>query len=244
MPPAAAKAVHRGAPGVGHGGAQYERRNPERGVLYRALQDHLETFLAAAAAESDDGAGVPKFVEKEMRAFLSCGVLSKGFARFACSDCACERLVALSCKGRGFCPSCGGKRMTGLAADLTDRVIPFVPVRQFVLSVPHRVRYLLAYDHARCIAVLRIFVRTLLSFYRKRARQRGVRDGRTGSVTFVQRFGSAANLNMHGHVVVLDGVFAEAADGTLMFHAAAQPTEAELSALIATVRTRILSYRA
>lgn len=42
--------------------------------------------------------------------------------------------------------------MTGLAADLTDRVIPFVPVRQFVLSVPHRVRYLLAYDHARCIA--------------------------------------------------------------------------------------------
>lgn len=42
-----------------------------------------------------------------------------------------------------------------------------------VLSMPHRVRYLLAYDHARCIAVLRIFVSTLLGFYRKRASQRG-----------------------------------------------------------------------
>jgi hypothetical protein len=81
----AAKATHPGAGGISHGGS--ERRNPEHGVLYRALQDHLETFLAAAAADSDDGAGVPKFVEKEVRAFLSCGVLSKGFARFACTGC-------------------------------------------------------------------------------------------------------------------------------------------------------------
>jgi hypothetical protein len=83
--------------------------------------------------------------------------------------------------------------MTGLAADLTDRVIPFVPVRQFVLSVPHRLRYLLAYDHERCIAILRIFNRALLCFYRMRARKHGAGRGRTGSVTFLQRFGSAAN---------------------------------------------------
>ena len=51
--------------------------------------------------------------------------------------------------------------MTDIAAHLTDHVVPFVPVRQFVLSFPHRLRYRLAYDHARCTAVLRIFMRAV-----------------------------------------------------------------------------------
>jgi len=76
-------------------------------------------------------------VEKELQAFLKCGVLAHGFSRFRCTDCKFERLVPLSCKGRGFCPSCGGKRMTDIAAHLTDHVVPFVPVRQFVLSFPY-----------------------------------------------------------------------------------------------------------
>jgi hypothetical protein len=134
--------------------------------------------------------------------------------------------------------------MTSLAAELTDRVIPFVPVRQFVLSLPHRQRYRLAYDHSRSIAVLRIFIRTVMSFYRRRGLKRGVRNGRTGSVTFLQRFGSAANCNLHFHVVMLDGVFAEDAHGELFFHAAEPPTEAELAKLIDSVRTRVLRHLA
>jgi hypothetical protein len=47
------------------------------------------------------------FVEQEFRDFLTCGVLAHGFARLRCADCAFERLVPFSCKGRGFCPSCG-----------------------------------------------------------------------------------------------------------------------------------------
>jgi hypothetical protein len=132
--------------------------------------------------------------------------------------------------------------MTSLAAELTDRVIPFVPVRQFVLSLPHRLRYRLAYDHSRSIAVLRIFIRTVMSFYRRRGLKRGVRNGRTGSVTFLQRFGSAANCNLHFHVVMLDGVFAEDAHGELFFHAAEPPTEAELEKLVDSVRTRVLRH--
>jgi hypothetical protein len=50
-------------------------------------------------------------------------------------------------------PSCGGKRMTELALHLTEQVIPHVPVRQFVLSLLHRLRDLLAYDHARSLSV-------------------------------------------------------------------------------------------
>jgi Transposase zinc-binding domain len=126
----------------------YERRRPDEGVLYKTIQAHLETFLSHAA-EVHDGIGVPRFVEKELRAFLKCGVLAHGFCRFKCADCSHERLIALSCKGRGFCASCGGKRMTDIAAHLVDHIIPAVPVRQFVLSLPHWLRYRLAYDHDR-----------------------------------------------------------------------------------------------
>ena len=79
---------------------------------------------------------MPGFVEQEFRDFLTCGVLAHGFARLRCADCAFERLVPFSCKGRGFCPSCGGRRMTECAARLVDEVLPRVPVRQWVLTLP------------------------------------------------------------------------------------------------------------
>src|SRR5438128_5658333 len=113
-------------------------------ILHGLVRDHLETFLRDAA-ERTDGTGVPHFVEKELREFLTCGVLARGFARVRCGDCAYERLVPFSCKGRGFCPSCGGRRMTEQAAHLVDEVLPRVPVRQWVLTMPHRLRYLLAW---------------------------------------------------------------------------------------------------
>jgi hypothetical protein len=119
-------------------------------------------------------------VEKELRGFLQCGVLAHGFCRFKCADCSHEWLVALSCKGRGLCPNCSGKRRTDVAAHLVDHIIPAVPVRQFVPSLPHCVRYRFAYDQERCVAVLAIFIRALLSFYCKRARSRGVCNGRSG----------------------------------------------------------------
>ncbi|MBI2322134.1 MAG: transposase zinc-binding domain-containing protein [Chloroflexi bacterium] len=106
-----------------------------------------------------------------------------------CDTCAFERLVPFSCKGRGFCPSCGGRRMTEHAARLVDGILPHVPVRQWVLTLPYRLRYVLAWDHGLCRAVLGVYARALLGFERRRARQRGIRDGRTGSVTVIQRSG-------------------------------------------------------
>src|SRR5580765_1571334 len=109
-------------------------------VLHRVVREHFETFRAEIAARTDGG-GLPRFVEREFREFLTCGVLARGFARVRCEGCAFERLVPLSCKRRGFCPSCGGHRMAAQAAHLVDRVLPHVPVRQWVLTLPHRLRY-------------------------------------------------------------------------------------------------------
>src|SRR5439155_16476084 len=112
------------------GVATYQPRAAEGTVLHRVVRENLETFLREAA-ERTDGGGLPRFVEREFREFLTCGALGRGFARVRCENCAFERLVPFSCKRRGFCPSCGGRRMAEQAAHLVDHVLPHVPVRQW-----------------------------------------------------------------------------------------------------------------
>jgi hypothetical protein len=97
--------------------------------------------------------GLRRFVEQGFGDFLRCGCLAGGFACFRCTACGPDRLVACSCKGRGFCPRCGGRRMAERSAHLIDHVFPDVAVRQWVLSLPHRLRYLLAWDQELCRAV-------------------------------------------------------------------------------------------
>ncbi len=104
---------------------EYIPRDPGGSVLYHVVRDHFETFRAEAV-HLRDGEGLPRFVEKEFEAFLRCGWLAGGFARFRCGDCGTDRLVAFSCKGRGFCGSCGGRRMTERAAHLVDHVAPSI----------------------------------------------------------------------------------------------------------------------
>ena len=177
----------------------YRPRDAERAVLHQVIAEHLEAFLRAVA-EAGDGAGLPQFVEREFRKFLTCGVFEHGVARFRCEGCAREHLVPFSCKGRAWCPSCGGRRMTERAAHLVDAVLPWVPVRQWVLTVPYRLRYQMAWNRGLSRAVLRVYTRVLLDVYTRGARARGVPGGRTGSVTVMQRAGSGLNVNPHFHI--------------------------------------------
>jgi len=64
-------------------------------VLHQVVREHLEAFLRTAAA--GEGVGLPQFVEREFREFLTCGVFEHGVARFRCEGCAVERLVPLIC---------------------------------------------------------------------------------------------------------------------------------------------------
>jgi hypothetical protein len=177
------------------GAAQaYVPRRAEQTLLYDVVSKHIEGFLARAR---ERGRTVPRFVERELRAFLDCGILAHGFLRVHCDGCGLDRLVPFSCKGRAFCPSCGGRRMADTAAHLVDRVIPEVPVRQWVLSLPFPLRYRLAYDAALTRDVLQLFVRAVFASMRRRARSRwGIRKPQCGAVTFIQRFGDALNLNV------------------------------------------------
>jgi len=141
--------------------ARYRRRRPEHSILYRTVQQHLETWLAHCR-EGDDGDGpVPAYVEREFRRYLDCGIFARGFARANCDACGHDFLIAFSCQGRGVCPSCNARRMVATAAHLTDHVLPDLPVRQWVLAVPKRLRYFLQRDADLQGAALRLFLRAV-----------------------------------------------------------------------------------
>jgi hypothetical protein len=119
--------------------AVYRRRRSERTLLYRTVQNHLATWLAMR----DDGTGccVPGVTEREFRHYLECGILDHGFARARCADYGQDFMIVDSCKGHGVCPSCTTRHMVEAAAHFALHVIPRLPVRQWVLSVPKRLRY-------------------------------------------------------------------------------------------------------
>lgn len=103
---------------------EYNRHEPEKTLLYQILQNHMLTFFDQC--DVSDRA-VPFFVRKEFESFLRCGILVHGFARVYCKECQFDRLVAFSCKRRGFCPSCMARRMAETAAHIVDSVIPQIP---------------------------------------------------------------------------------------------------------------------
>ncbi len=221
---------------------RYVRRDPGSGPLFEVLATHLETFLARGQGDwLTLTPGLPAYVVRELRAYLRCGILAHGFARFHCFQCHSDALVAFACKGRGFCPSCGGRRMAESAAHLVDHVIPPVPVRQWVISFPWVVRYRPARRPALCTAVRAIFLRAVFSFYRERAAANGIPGGRMGAVNRIQRLGSALNLNVHFHVLLLDGVHtAESSFSLPVFSAAPELQGSDVESVVRKIRTRVL----
>lgn len=219
----------------------YRPRSPNHTTLYRVVSTHLPAFLAHL--EQHDRP-MPEFVREEFERFLGCGQLEHGFARVTCHDCGFDRLVAFSCKGRGICPSCTGRRMADWAAHMVDAVLPRVPMRQWVLTVPPPLRYRLAWDTDLANAVLGIFHRVLFRWHQHRAKwELGLRSitlAHPGAITALQRFGSALNLNVHLHTVAMDGVFIQThADAAPSFHALPPPTDGDIMSIAWDVCKRV-----
>ncbi len=124
-----------------HAGAVYVRHRPEDTLLYQIVEAHYPTFCDLLEQQ---GRPLPAYISREFDDFLQCGRLEHGFLRVRCDQCRNEKLVAFSCKRRGFCPSCGARRMVESAALLADEVFPRRPVRQWVLSFPFPLRFLFA----------------------------------------------------------------------------------------------------
>ena len=134
--------------------------------------------------------------------------------------------------------------MSELAAHLVDRVIPDVPVRQWVLSRPWSLRDQLAFDAALCRDGLAVFIRVVFGWLRRTAVRAGVGEGPCGAVTVIQRLGSALNVHVPRHSLVLDGVFTRPTPTAApVFHPLPAPTDEELAQIVEPVHPRVRSLR-
>ncbi|HEX7625099.1 MAG TPA: transposase, partial [Anaeromyxobacteraceae bacterium] len=218
-------------------------------MLYRVVQAHWP----AVRERAEEQGGLPKFVVREFEEYLRCGVLSEGCLHLACRSCGYSQIVGLSCKRRGFCPSCLGRRMADSSVHLEESVLPAVPIRHWICSLPWGLRALLGYDAAKspagddrrlCAEVVSAFVGELSRSLRCRAKAAlalgTVADAHTGAVTAVQRTDSALRLNVHFHVLALDGVYVrDKEDGRLVFHPLGPPTRADVAKVAARTAARI-----
>lgn len=84
---------------VGH-----SHRHPSEAPRRRADVGGQQSRRFVAHTEAGTGAELPRFIKDGFDAFLECGILSHGFLRRRCAECGHDKLMALSCKRRGFCP--------------------------------------------------------------------------------------------------------------------------------------------
>ena len=210
----------------------YDRRMPEKTALYQAILENVNTVFQNFER---DGRDLPSYVRAEFDKYLDCGILAKGFLRVRCACCGHEKAVAFSCKCRGFCPSCGGRRMSEGAAHLVDNVIPEVPIRQWVLSFPYNLRYLFAYQKKALHQSLQVMLRVINRYYIQKGEELHGIKGKTGAITLIQRFSGHISLNPHLHVIFLDGIF----DENGKFFRVMPPTDEEVGEVILKIRDRV-----
>jgi len=136
--------------------------------------------------------------------FLKCGDLKEGFARVRCPDCGKELFLAYSCRQRGACPSCDQKRSLMLALRLNAQVFEAVPHRQWVFTIPRRLRVYFRYDRSLLGKLCQAAYGTVCDTFGLEA------DGAKGVPALVltpQTQGDLLNWHPHVHGVVAEGLF-------------------------------------
>jgi ribosomal protein S27E len=119
----------------------YQPRHPEDSPFFKVLEANLDAFEHnfSTLYQSKLGFWRP-VIRTSLEKFMKCGDLREGFARVRCIDCGDEKFVAFSCKQRSCCPSCDKKRSIVLGRRLTAEVIQPVVHRQWVFTIPKRLR--------------------------------------------------------------------------------------------------------
>ncbi len=131
--------------------------------------------------------------------------------------------------------------MAESAALLVDEVLPEQPIRQWVLSFPFQLRFLFASRPELMGRVPGIVYRAISSHLIKKSGYTR-KNAPTGAVTLIQRFGSALNLNVHFHMLFLDGVYTPTPWGKSRFHRTNAPGQQELVALVHTISHRFAGF--
>ena len=165
----------------------YRARKPQASPLWQCLSRHFDSFLAAYEARFQPRYGylrpiIPAVVDK----FLDCGDLAHGFARVRCDHCQHEYLLAFSCKGRWFCPSCHQKKVQLFGALLIETILFPVPHRHFTFGIPKMLRPYFRFNRALLKDYCRIAHESLLEYMQTAL---DLPDGLPGIVMCIHTFG-------------------------------------------------------
>jgi len=218
----------------------YQRRRPELTPCYRVVQNHLSTFIADREREDRP---LPKYVVKEFEAFLACGIPAYGFLRLACKTCKEEKIAAFSCKKRGFCPSCCAKRQAEAASHLVENVLPITAYRQFVVTFPIPLRYWMHANKELFAKVYGTVIKEIHKYYVEKALATGIKNPKSGAISFTQLAGSALALNPHLHILCCDGVFQERKNGeSFRFRNLPTITDQEVDKLLIAISSKVLKH--
>jgi hypothetical protein len=184
----------------------YKPRRARESPLFRVVEQHLEELLRVWPTRFARQHGpLRPVVERVLRGFLTCGVVSHGFARLWCPTCRTSVLCPFSCRGRSFCPSCEKKRQLLWAEWLQEKVLAPVPHRHVVLTMPRLLRGIfrkrreLLLDLSQCAAC------AVAEYVRERLGP----DCRPGIVVSIATAGDLAQWHPHGHLLTTDGGFRE-----------------------------------
>jgi hypothetical protein len=179
----------------------YKPRRPRESPLYRLVERHLEELLRVWPERFARCHGpLRAVVERVLREFLRCGLLEHGFARLWCGSCRRSVLVAFSCRGRSFCPSCEKKKQLLWAEWLRGEVLAEVAHRHVVLTIPHLLRPLFR----RRRELLKELARAGAEAVQELVRLTCGSDARPGVAVSVATAGDLLQWHPHLHLITAD----------------------------------------
>ena len=156
-----------GCPAASRDAATYRPRRPRASPLHRLLDGYFRQFELVYDERYQKRYGFWRpVVTTTIEKFLACGDLREGFARVRCPSCRHEFCVAFSCRRRCLCPSCHQKRALVMAEHIARDLCAPVPHRQFVFTIPKRLRIFFRFDRRLLGELPRLAWQTVLEVYR------------------------------------------------------------------------------
>ncbi|MHC5009265.1 MAG: transposase zinc-binding domain-containing protein, partial [Planctomycetota bacterium] len=145
----------------------YRPRQPRASPLWQLLDRHFDEFERVYDDRYQKRYGFWRpVIARTVDKFLACGDLHEGFARIRCPRCRHEFFVAFSCRRRCLCPSCHQKRALVIAHHIARDVCGAVAHRQFVFTIPKRLRIFFRYDRRLLGELPRLAWQTVLEVSR------------------------------------------------------------------------------
>ncbi len=183
----------------------YQPRQPRATLLYQLLEAYYDAVKALWEERFEKRYGFWRgFVDVVVARYLDCGTQEAGFARLRCDDCHTERLLTLSCKQRGICPSCDAKRAAAFAAFLKDELLENVGHSLWTFTIPKMLRPYFMHHRELLGDLARLAYETIKELMFEAV---GDQQARPGVVAVPQTFGSLVNPHPHIHCLASRGVW-------------------------------------